>query len=282
MSKKAYKYIVESLKTCYAEREACAIAREVLEVRFGVTQLDLCMGKDKHFSLEERADLENIVNRLIQSEPVQYVLGQASFCGLTLEVGPGVLIPRPETEELVEWIRQDFKACGAGLRILDAGTGSGCIAVALSLAFPDAEVTAWDISKDALSIARRNAEHTGAKVVFEEVDMLHPLISEESKWNIIVSNPPYVCMSEKKDMMSNVLDYEPHTALFVPDDDPLLFYRALAVLSQRHLSPDGALYLEINRAYFEQMKEMYHHYGFSEVMLRKDIYGNDRMVRCRK
>lgn len=282
MSKKAYKYIVESLKTCYAEREACAIAREVLEVRFGVTQLDLCMGKDKHFSLEERADLENIVNRLVQSEPVQYVLGQASFCGLTLEVGPGVLIPRPETEELVEWIRQDFKGYGAGLRILDAGTGSGCIAVALSDSFPDAEVTAWDISKDALAIARRNAEHTGAKVVFEEVDILHPFVSEETVWDVIVSNPPYVCMSEKQDMMSNVLDYEPHTALFVPDDDPLLFYRALAVLAQRHLSPDGAFYAEINRAYFEQLKEMYHHEGFSEVILRKDIYGNDRMVRCRR
>lgn len=282
MSKKAYKYIVESLKTCYTEREACAIAREVLEVRFGVTQLDLCMGKDKHFSLEERADLENIVNRLVQSEPVQYVLGQASFCGLTLEVGPGVLIPRPETEELVEWIRQDFKGYGAGLRILDAGTGSGCIAVALSDSFPDAEVTAWDISKDALAIARRNAEHTGAKVVFEEVDILHPFVSEETVWDVIVSNPPYVCMSEKQDMMSNVLDYEPHTALFVPDDDPLLFYRALAVLAQRHLSPDGAFYAEINRAYFKQLKEMYHHEGFSEVILRKDIYGNDRMVRCRR
>lgn len=282
MSKKAYKYIVESLKTCYAEREACAIAREVLEVRFGVTQLDLCMGKDKHFSLEERADLENIVNRLAQSEPVQYVLGQTSFCGLTLEVGPGVLIPRPETEELVEWIRKDFKGYGAGLRILDAGTGSGCIAVALSNSFPETEVTAWDISKDALAIAQRNAEHTGAKVVFEEADILHPFVSEETVWDVIVSNPPYVCMSEKQDMMSNVLDYEPHTALFVPDDDPLLFYRALAVLAQRHLSPDGAFYAEINRAYFEQLKEMYHHYGFSEVMLRKDIYGNDRMVRCRR
>lgn len=282
MSKKAYKYIVESLKTCYTEREACAIAREVLEVRFGVTQLDLCMGKDKHFSLEERADLENIVNRLAQSEPVQYVLGQTSFCGLTLEVGPGVLIPRPETEELVEWIRKDFKGYGAGLRILDAGTGSGCIAVALSNSFPETEVTAWDISKDALAIAQRNAEHTGAKVVFEEADILHPFVSEETVWDVIVSNPPYVCMSEKQDMMSNVLDYEPHTALFVPDDDPLLFYRALAVLAQRHLSPDGAFYAEINRAYFEQLKEMYHHYGFSEVMLRKDIYGNDRMVRCRR
>lgn len=282
MSKKAYKYIVESLKTCYTEREACAIAREVLEVRFGVTQLDLCMGKDKHFSLEERADLENIVNRLAQSEPVQYVLGQTSFCGLTLEVGPGVLIPRPETEELVEWIRKDFKGYGAGLRILDAGTGSGCIAVALSNSFPETEVTAWDISKDALAIAQRNAEHTGAKVVFEEADILHPFVSEETVWDVIVSNPPYVCMSEKQDMMSNVLDYEPHTALFVPDDDPLLFYRALAVLAQRHLSPDGAFYAEINRAYFEQLKEMYHHYGFSEVMLRKDIYGNDRMVKCRR
>ena len=282
MSKKIYKYIVDSLKDCYAQREACAIAREVLEVRFGVTRLDLCMGKDKHFSLEERADLENIVNRLAQSEPVQYVLGQASFCGLTLEVAPGVLIPRPETEELVEWICWDLKDAGPGCRILDVGTGSGCIAIALAKAFPDAQVMAWDISPVALDIAQRNARQSEVGVRFEEQDMLCPQTDSLMTWDLIVSNPPYICMSEKRDMMPNVLDYEPHSALFVPDDDPLRFYKSLAALAERHLSSDGALYLEINRAYFEEIRTMCHHYGFSDVTLKKDIYGNDRMVRCRK
>ena len=245
MSKKIYKYIVDSLKDCYAQREACAIAREVLEVRFGVTQLDLCMGKDKHFSLEERADLENIVNRLAQSEPVQYVLGQASFCGLTLEVAPGVLIPRPETETLVDLVRErvqgaasdwrhfatgvaidhavsfatDFatvsrqsasrQAASAG-RILEIGTGSGCLAVTLALELPEAEVVATDVSAEALTVAQENARRLGARVEFRRADLLAGLAGE---FEVLVANLPYVDANWEW-LEQRSLDYEPAGALY--------------------------------------------------------------------
>ena len=274
----SFKYIFDKLSTAYPEREARAIARLVLETRFGLTQVDICMGRERTFSLEERRDLENIVKRLSQKEPVQYVLGQADFCGRTFSVAPGVLVPRPETEELTKWIIRDEKESGFSLPcILDIGTGSGCIAITLSQELPQAQVSAIDISPQALAIARENAERLGAAVDFRHQDIL-----DSPFWDIIVSNPPYICEHEREDMEENVLRYEPSQALFVPDHDPLLFYRAIGEYAVKMLKEGGRLYVEINRAYGRETARLFQHLGLRDIIVRKDLYGNERMVRCRK
>lgn len=234
--KNTLNYISTALCLCYPEREAQAIARYVMEVRFGMTQLDICMGKDRQFSLEERAELENIVKRLQQKEPVQYVLGKADFNGLSFKVAPGVLIPRPETEELVHWLLEETDRRTA-CRILDIGTGSGCIAVSLAYALPRAKVTAWDVSEVALAVARDNADSLGVALACQRKDILKQAVvqEEERKWDVVVSNPPYICRKETGGMEDNVLHYEPHLALFVPDDDPLRFYRAIAAYALQTL-----------------------------------------------
>jgi release factor glutamine methyltransferase len=189
----SFNYIFDRLCMSYPASEARAIARLVLETRFGLTPIDICMGRDRTFSLEERRDLENIVKRLSQKEPVQYVLGQTDFCGRTFSVAPGVLVPRPETEELTEWIIRDEKASGfSSPDILDIGTGSGCIAITLSQELPQAQVSAIDISPQALAIARENAERLGAAVNFRCQDILDSPSKEQDSplWDIIVSNPP--------------------------------------------------------------------------------------------
>lgn len=281
----SFKYIFDKLSTAYPEREARAIARLVLENRFGLTQVDICMGRERTFSLEERRDLENIVKRLSQKEPVQYVLGQTDFCGRTFSVAPGVLVPRPETEELTEWIIRDEKASGfSSPCILDIGTGCGCIAVTLSQELPQAQVSAIDISPQALAIARENAERLGAAVNFRCQDILDsPSKGQDSPlWDIIVSNPPYICEHEREEMEENVLRYEPSQALFVPDQDPLLFYRAIGEYAVKMLKEGGRLYVEINRAYGWETARLFQHLGLRDIIVRKDLYGNERMVRCRK
>ena len=274
----SFKYIFDKLSTAYPEREARAIARLVLETRFGLTQVDICMGRERTFSLEERRDLENIVKRLSQKEPVQYVLGQADFCGRTFSVAPGVLVPRPETEELTKWSGFSLPC------ILDIGTGSGCIAITLSQELPQAQVSAIDISPQALAIARENAERLGAAVDFRHQDILDsPSKGQDSPfWDIIVSNPPYICEHEREDMEENVLRYEPSQALFVPDHDPLLFYRAIGEYAVKMLKEGGRLYVEINRAYGRETARLFQHLGLRDIIVRKDLYGNERMVRCRK
>ena len=215
---------VQRLQQTYPPGEARALYRMVMEMRFGLSQTDLMLGKDTLLSANDRNKLEEIIQRLMQKEPVQYILGQAEFCGHIFHVAPGVLIPRPETAELVQWILSTVPSPDRPFcRLLDVGTGSGCIAISLSLeGFP---VTASDISPESLAIAQKNAESLQAKIDFVSEDVLHPRHNNNEKWQLIVSNPPYICEREKADMDDNVLLYEPHLALFVPNDDPLLFYR---------------------------------------------------------
>ena len=271
------------LAAVYTDGEAQAIVFLVLEKLFGLSRTDVLMGGLERLTAEQTVELEQVMLRLEQGEPVQYVLGVADFDGMTLGVAPGVLIPRPETEELVEWIAEDFKSAKR-LRILDIGTGSGCIALSLARRFTDASVTAWDISDDALRIASANAERQGLDVEFKKRDALCTKVPEAdvANYDIIVSNPPYICEKERVDMDNNVLQHEPATALFVPDNDPLLFYRAISDLAQKMLRSGGCLYFEINREYGKETAEMMSAMGFDSVELRKDFMENDRMVKGTK
>lgn len=275
--------IVRPLLSCYDESEARAIARYVAEVRFGLTQTDICMGKDTQIPAEERSDLENIIGRLLRKEPVQYVLGQADFFGRTFRVAPGVLIPRPETEELVQWVLAE-QVPDTPPHILDIGTGSGCIAVTLAEELPRAEVHALDISPQALEIARKNAAEHRVRVAFHRADILHGDVPESIRTglDVVASNPPYICRSEAREMDDNVLGHEPPQALFVPDEEPLLFYEAIGRFAIQALRPGGRLYVEINRRFGRETAELFRRTGFKDIELRKDLCGNDRMVRCRK
>lgn len=276
--------MLHRLLEVYPEGEARALVRYVLEVRYNISIPDIYMGKDRHFSEEERAELDFIVERLLHQEPVQYILGQADFHGLTFHVAPGVLIPRPETEELVDWVLEELGRL-KNATVLDVGTGSGCIAVCLAKTCPGAKVSALDVSSAALEIAHANAQAIGVKVNMLCGDILHPDgndVLSKSSWDIIVSNPPYICDSEAMDMSKNVLGFEPHEALFVPDDNPLLFYKAIADYSIRKLNPEGKLFVEINRAYADEVMMLFSDTGFVGVELKKDMYDNNRMVKCIK
>ena len=270
----------------YDEGEAKAIARMAYEVRFGLTLSDLCLGKDTQLSADDQAELKEIANRLSQGEPIQYVLGQAEFCGRTFSVNQSVLIPRPETEELCRQPLPLPSPKGEGAKILDIGTGSGCIAVTLAAMYPEAEVTAWDISEEALKVARENAQRNNVHVSTKQVDILHltsDIIHQTSgAFDLIVSNPPYICNKERKAMEVNVLEHEPHMALFVPDDDPLLFYRAIAQYGQTALKEGGWLYFEINPLYAEPLREMLSNMSYHDIMLNNDQYGKQRMIRAKK
>lgn len=269
---------VQRLQQTYPPGEARALYRMVMEMRFGLSQTDLMLGKDTLLSANDRKKLEEIIHRLMQKEPVQYILGQAEFCGHIFHVAPGVLIPRPETAELVQWILSTVSSPDRPYcRLLDVGTGSGCIAISLSLeGFP---VTALDISPESLAIAQKNAEFLQAKLDFVSEDILHPTPNNNEKWQLIVSNPPYICEREKANMDDNVLLYEPHLALFVPNDDPLLFYRAIAEYAQLHLVPCGMLFFETNRIYGNELISMLSEMNFSDIELRQDQFGNPRFIK---
>lgn len=273
---KVYRQLRTQLESLYSPSEADAIARRVMEDVYGLSLTDLLMDKDNALSEEGLTNLTNIVARLLKSEPVQYVTGMTEFCGRTFHVAPGVLIPRPETEELVGLILDETPSA-EHTTLLDIGTGSGCIATSLALARPSWEVHACDISQQALAIARSNASRLDANVSFRREDILHP-DDTTTRYDIIVSNPPYICTSEAREMEANVLDYEPSLALFVPDDDPLLFYRAIALYGLRHLVPQGAIYFEINRAYGRETADMLASLGYTECTIRRDQFGNDRML----
>ena len=263
---------LQSLLSVYPAHEARALYMLIMEVAFGLTPTQVLLGKDKELSSDKQALLQNIISRLIRKEPVQYILGQADFCGHTFHVEPGVLIPRPETQELVNLIiRQHPIPCS----ILDIGTGSGCIAI--SLALTGHQITAFDISPDALRIARENAKRLHANAVFIQEDILHPSAIAQ-QWDIIVSNPPYICQKEAEQMDTNVLDYEPHLALFVSDDDPLLFYRAIAKYADKHLKPSGYLYFEINEAYPIETASLLEQMGYSQVTVHPDNFGKSRFI----
>ena len=370
-----YNQLWKRLTAIYNEREAQAIVRTVLDALFGMSLTDICLGKVTQLSADDTTRLEKIMQRLEKSEPVQYVLGAEWFAGRLFDVAPGVLIPRPETEDLVKWacdeakekekednskeergkeekevskkgeapqkeeqlLSSTLKEEEEGLRkgkdasqkeeqplssplkeeeerlrkgkdasqkeeqhlssllksnkevsekgeevphpsILDIGTGSGCIAITVALALPQARVTAWDISTDALAIAAGNAHRLGASVRFEHQDALNAPDDEE-RWDVIVSNPPYICDKERADMSDNVLSYEPELALFVPDSDPLLFYRAIARYASKALKPGGRLLFETNTAYVHEVAQAMANEGFTAIEVRNDCFGKARMVK---
>lgn len=272
-------YIKQRLHGYYPDSEIVSIAKLLLTQVFGMSVIELYAGKDNSFSANEQKQLDDILIRLQKYEPVQYIIGVEDFYGLTFEVDPNVLIPRPETEELIDWIVQENKS--AGLRVLDVGTGSGCIAVSLAKNLEDAEVTAWDISEGALQVAARNCRRNGVDVRLEQKDILQ-LSSSDRQFDVIVSNPPYIAMKEKADMEANVLDWEPGLALFVPDEKPLLFYRKISELGLEMLKPGGRLFFEINRAYGKQVVQMMSALGYRNVELKKDISQNDRMIKAER
>ena len=270
------KYIADKLCDIYPENEIQALTRILLqEITGGQTPL-FSSDKSKQLNAQQEGRLDDILLRLQKSEPLQYVLGQTEFYGLPFYVNEDVLIPRPETEELVEWIASEF--WNQPLRILDIGTGSGCIAVTLAKKLLQATVEAWDISSKALAVAERNAAINKVKVTFRQLDVLNESSKIRGKFDVIVSNPPYVMNAEKEEMHHNVLNYEPHLALFVEDNDPLLFYRKIAELGNRLLLPQGKLYFEINAAKGKETVALLQTLGYSNVELRKDLSGNDRMV----
>lgn len=271
-----YRELWRTLEPLYGNGEARAVTDYVLDVCFGLSKADIMCGAVEEMTAEKAAELNKIFSRLMEGEPVQYVLGRAEFSGRWFNVRPGVLIPRPETEELCAWITADSKASGSP-KVLDIGTGSGCIAITLQLDMPESRVTAWDISADALDVARENAQQLGANVSFVRQDALNA--KPEGEWDVIVSNPPYICEKEKKDMAVNVLEHEPHTALFVPDADPLLFYRAVTRLAVQTLNKGGRLYFEINPIYADDTCRMMRAEGMEAVELRSDMYGKQRMAK---
>ena len=263
-----YTYIIQSLSGLYPDLEVKALAKGILTDVFGFSAVDLYAGKDRNFSTKEREKLEDILSRLKRFEPFQYITGETFFLGHPFYVTHDVLVPRPETAELVEWITRDY-ASQEGLRVLDIGTGSGCIAVSLARLLPRSSVLAWDVSEAALAVARRNAARNGVNVECVRVDVLSHIVAMPDA-DIWVSNPPYIREQEKASMDRNVLDWEPGLALFVPDNDPLLFYRKIAELGSKHLSPSGVLYYEINQAYGRETVELLRSMGYRNVELRKD------------
>ena len=281
----SYQNLYQRLTNVYPISEAKAIVRMVLEEYFGLTLADIYTDKVTQLSADDVSELEKIMIRLEKGEPVQYVLGFAAFCGRQFRVAPGVLIPRPETELLCDWVINAHSCpfCGlqppAPLRILDVGTGSGCIAITLSLNMPNSVVTAYDISADALLIARDNAIRLGATINFQLKDALQ-LTKTDETFDVILSNPPYICDNERTDMMQNVLNFEPTTALFVPDNDPLLFYRAIAEYGSSALSHGGELYFEINSCFADKVSDMLNALDYAKIEIREDQLGKQRFVKA--
>lgn len=283
-----FKEICNNIQPVYAdEHERQAVVMLLLDKMLGWDRMACLLNGRESVNPSLMSEVDAMVNRIAQGEPIQYVVGVAEFCGQDFRVAPGVLIPRPETEELVDWVVKDNSDCGNGIKsILDIGTGSGCIAVSLARKIPQTAVSAWDISQEALDIARQNAVEHGVEVSFSEIDVLASFDFEASDddcydkrvFDVIVSNPPYICQEEAEEMETKVLDYEPHVALFVPDDDPLLFYRRIAVLGKSLLKRGGRIYFEINRRFADDTVLMMNGLGY-KTMVRKDAYGNDRMVR---
>lgn len=260
-----------------SEGEASALAFMLIEE---TTQLSKAQILTSDCDGTDADSLLSMAQTIASGTPIQQVLGYVYFCGLKLKVTPSVLIPRPETEELVRWVVDESPALRS---ILDIGTGSGCIAIALAKALPQTRLTAIDISDEALAVARENAKMHDADIDFIQADILNPNpYLANNRYDVIVSNPPYICNKEADEMEKNVLDHEPHVALFVPDDDPLLFYRAIAEKTLTMLTPDGTLFFEINRLYAQELTTMLQSMGFQHITVRQDQFNNARMLRARK
>ena len=275
--KRIIQAIKDELGRCYPTGETAALTRIISTEILDIPQSTFFLKDDVTLTPRQETLFYCTIERLKKHEPIQYIIGYCDFCGLTFKVTPDTLIPRPETSELVEWITEEQK--GDKVNILDIGTGSGCIAISLSCKLPGCNIAAWDISPGALAVAEENNRSNGTEVTFSQVDIL-VYQPQDEMFDIIVSNPPYIKENEKKSMEANVLDWEPHTALFVPDNDPLLFYRAIAEKALAMLPSGGALYFEINRAHGAETVEMLKSLGYIETELRKDLAGNDRMIKA--
>ena len=266
-------YIISQLRGYYADEELRDLAYWIVEECTGMTRTEILIGCKDTKKIVHAQEIERILQKLRTNEPIQYVFGHTEWLGLDLRVTPATLIPRPETAELVEWILHVADR-DKQLRVVDIGTGSGCIAIALKKSASAWQVTGVDISHEALAVAKENAERNHVEVYWQQMDILSPIANSPLPIaDIIVSNPPYICEKEKVDMEARVLDYEPASALFVPDDDALLFYRRIASLKAAKM-----LFFEINEAYGEQVCTMLHEMGYTDIELKEDIYGKPRMV----
>ena len=284
-------HLQSALSAAYPEDEARSLAWWIMEELTGKSRTELQFGcKDTAFSSIMQEKSQEIISRLLHFEPIQYIFGHTLWCGLDLLVTPATLIPRPETAELVERInlKSEILNLKSQIHVLDVGTGSGCIAIALKKAHPSWSVTGIDISPEAIEVARENARRNNVEVNFQVADIFDfneknpkfAILNPKSeilnpKYDIVVSNPPYICESEKTSMRPNVLNFEPSSALFVPDDDPLLFYRRIAELSPLFL------FFEINEAYGPQLSAMLDSLGYTDIQIHKDIYGKDRIIEAR-
>ncbi len=272
---------IQQLIPIYGTGEAESFFYLTLEAKHQLKRIDLALQPDLVFSETELAAWNFILNQLKKEIPIQYLLGTTHFYGLKFEVNPSVLIPRSETEELVDWIIRSQKSDirNHKLKIIDIGTGSGCIAISLAKNLPNAEVFALDVSEKALATAKSNADFNQVEIQF-----IHQSILETEdlaqEFDIIVSNPPYVRHLEKQEIKKNVLDNEPHLALFVADNDALIFYRKISQLAQKNLCSNGQMYFEINQYLGQETLDLLQEMGFKDITLRKDIYGNDRMIQC--
>lgn len=279
----AYKQIIYQLYSIYDDREAAHIADMLIEHITEFRRMDRLLNKNMILSQSQENSILQMMNELIQHKPVQYVLNEAWFIDMKFYVNEHVLIPRPETEELVEWILERQKVKNKKVKILDIATGSGCIAIALQRKLAGAITEAMDISGAALRVAKKNAVHIKADVDFKEADILN-----ESSWktfgqyDIIVSNPPYIKKSEAAEMRLNVLQYEPAIALFVPDDDALVFYKAIGHFAKQHLVCGGNLFMEINEAHAEELIQLFTEMNFENIIVKKDMQGKDRMICAEK
>lgn len=283
----SFNYIQESLSTIYPATEIRNSWLLIIEELTGYTRTQIIINKNSILSEEQNEKVQTIVARLQQFEPIQYVLGKTEFYSLPFKLTKDVLIPRPETEELVDWVLKDNP--GFTGKLLDIATGSGCIAIALAKHFTNATISGIDVSEKALDAAKKNATINTVNVDFKKMDILkvdgekemHYVSTEEKAcYDIIISNPPYICEQEKEYMHNNVLNYEPHLALFVPDDDPLLFYKEIALFASRNLVSGGKLFFEINQRFGKEVVNLLENAGFTGICLRKDISGKDRMIKA--
>ena len=273
-------YIQNELKGIYPLEEISEFIKIIADNILNWDYTKLVLNRNEILGSEDFRRIKEIVDRLKQHEPIQYIFGETVFAGLQLKVNPSVLIPRPETEELINWIvdENDFEQP----KILDIGTGSGCIALALKEKIKQAKVKAVDISQKAIEVARQNATQNNLDIEFTKADILDWKENIWEKLDIVISNPPYVRELEKKEMNKNVLDFEPDNALYVSNEDPLLYYRKIAEFSQKYLVKGGLLYFEINENLAAEMKVLVFENGFKEIEIRKDLNNKARMLRCKK
>lgn len=277
----AYQHLSKALTELYDARESAAIAHEVMEHITGATRLQRITDKDKTLTADQQVEYERMLPLLQAGSPLQYVTGKCWFMGREFTVDSSVLIPRPETEELVQWILDDNKE--GQISVLDIGTGSGCIPISVKLGLPRADVSAIDVSKEALAVANANATTLGADVSFAAFDFLDTTQWDSlGTYDVIVSNPPYIPQAEEATLHPNVRDHEPVLALFVPDNDALLFYRHIADLGLSHLQEGGAVYCELHVDYTVETQALFKAKGYTHTELRKDIHGNQRMLKAQK